>query len=596
MQKITYPKVGVLDVLWVIWQGMRPQRWLFCIAILGFFSDQVIRAVFIPLYYKYFFDTLTVSTPSAAVVPTLVTVIVTIGFLNLTRWVLRRAGDFSANALETQSMARLRQMSFEYLIEHSHGFFANNFTGSLVQRVSRLARSLERLLDTLFFNLIPLVVTISAAIVVTWYTERILSYVIIVWVIIFSVFNFLFSLWRVRYSVKVAEADSKTTGTLADILSNQSAVTLFAAFAGERTRFRDVTGEQARITSFTWNLAAFFDAIQALLIFAAEFFIFYWGIGLWQKGLITVGTLVLVQIYVLQLASQLWDFGRIIRAVYESFADSKEMVEILALPHEVKDAPGARPLVVSKGAIVFDNVIFNFNQTRNVLSHFSLTIKGGQKLALVGPSGAGKTTVVRLLLRLHDVTDGAITIDGSNISQVTLKSLHTNIALVPQDPVLFHRSLMENIRYGRLEATDEEVKQAAALAHCDEFIAGLPDGYKTYVGERGVKLSGGERQRVAIARAILKNAPILILDEATSSLDSHSESLIQDALDTLMKGKTAIVIAHRLSTIRKMDRIVVLKDGVITEDGTHDSLLAQSGSVYQALWNLQAGGFIAEEE
>jgi ABC-type multidrug transport system fused ATPase/permease subunit len=224
----------------------------------------------------------------------------------------------------------------------------------------------------------------------------------------------------------------------------------------------------------------------------------------------------------------------------------------------------------------------------------SLEIAPGQKVALVGPSGAGKTTFVRLLLRLYDVTDGSICIDGQDIRSVTLESLRHAVSLVPQDPVLFHRTLMENIRYGRFDATDDEVIAAAKLAHCHEFIEALPEKYETYVGERGIKLSGGERQRVAIARAILKNAPILILDEATSSLDSHSESLIQDALDVLMGGKTVLVIAHRLSTIRKMDRILVVDEGGIKEDGSHDELLQNDSSLYKQLWNLQAGGFMKE--
>jgi len=225
------------------------------------------------------------------------------------------------------------------------------------------------------------------------------------------------------------------------------------------------------------------------------------------------------------------------------------------------------------------------------LDNFSLTIPVGQKIAIVGSSGAGKTTFVRLLMRLFNLTSGKITIDGIDISRISQENLREKISFVPQDPVLFHRTLLENIRYGRREATDEEVLTAAHLAHCDEFIDSLPKGYETYVGERGVKLSGGERQRVAIARAILKNAPILILDEATSSLDSHSESLIQDALHTLIKGKTTIVIAHRLSTVREMDRIIVLEKGKIIEDGIHEELIKKKGGLYKKLWDLQAGGF-----
>jgi len=286
--------------------------------------------------------------------------------------------------------------------------------------------------------------------------------------------------------------------------------------------------------------------------------------------------------------------GRVIRTVYESFADAKEMVEILETPYEIQDGDDAKKLQVDKGGIVVDSVGFSFNKTRKVLKGINITIQPGEKVALIGPSGAGKSTLVKLLMRLYDIQEGEILIDNQPIHKVTQKSLRDSISLVPQDTILFHRPIAENIRYGKRNATDEEVKRAAKLAHCEEFIKNFPEGYKTYVGERGVKLSGGERQRVAIARAILKDAPVLILDEATSSLDSHSEMLIQDALEKLMKGKTTIVIAHRLSTIQKMDRIIVIDNGGVVEEGSHEELLAKKTSVYKKLWDVQAGGFLKD--
>lgn len=268
------------------------------------------------------------------------------------------------------------------------------------------------------------------------------------------------------------------------------------------------------------------------------------------------------------------------------------MTEIFETPHEVKDAYNAKSLDIKEGKIEFKNVDFSYHQTRKILNKFNLTIEPNEKIALIGPSGAGKSTVILLLMRLFNLDSGKILIDGQKISDVTLESLWQQISMVPQEPILFHRSLKENIRYGKPSATDEEVIKASKLAYCHEFIKDLPDGYNTYVGERGVKLSGGERQRVAIARAILKNAPILVLDEATSSLDSESERLIQDALINLMKNKTVLVVAHRLSTISKMDRIIVIKNGRISEEGTHASLLKKKDGIYKNLWELQAGGFI----
>jgi ATP-binding cassette subfamily B protein len=290
--------------------------------------------------------------------------------------------------------------------------------------------------------------------------------------------------------------------------------------------------------------------------------------------------------------SMVWDFGKIIMKIYEKLAEAEEMTVILNTPHEIVDIKNADDLKVKFGKINFKNVGFAYEEDESIIDNFSLEIKAKETVALIGTSGAGKTTLTKLLLRMFDIQKGKILIDGQDISQVTQESLRNNISLVPQDPILFHRSLMENIRYGKFDATDEEVIRAAKLAHCDEFISKLHFGYDTFVGERGIKLSGGERQRVAIARAILRNAPILILDEATSSLDSESENFIQDSLDELMKNKTVIVIAHRLSTVKKVDRIVVIENKKIVEDGTHINLIKLKRGIYNKLWNIQVGGFI----
>jgi len=272
-------------------------------------------------------------------------------------------------------------------------------------------------------------------------------------------------------------------------------------------------------------------------------------------------------------------------------ADAKEMTEILETPHEIKDVRNAQKLKINQGKIEFKNVIFSYHQTRRIFHKLNLTIKAKEKIALVGPSGAGKTSFVNLLLRNYDLEKGKILIDEQKIAKVTQESVWQNISLVPQDPILFHRTLMENIRYGSPKATNQEVFKAAQLAHCDVFINQLDQKYQTYVGERGVKLSGGERQRVAIARAIIKDSPILILDEATSSLDSESEELIQDALNTLMQDKTVIVIAHRLSTIMKMDRIIVFDEGKIIEEGSHQELINKESGLYKKLWEKQICSF-----
>ncbi|MEK7190072.1 MAG: ABC transporter ATP-binding protein, partial [Patescibacteria group bacterium] len=407
--------------------------------------------------------------------------------------------------------------------------------------------------------------------------------------------NYFFSFWKLKYDTARSAKDTETVAVLADAVTNQVNIQLFNGYQFEFSRFKKVTDELQKLQTFTWNLGSIIEAIQAALFIAVEFLLMYFAIKFWQQGTLTVGDFVLIQSYLLGLINRLWDVGRHIRDLYESFADAEEITEILNTPHEITDVPNAKKLIVKKGEIEFKKVNFSFHQTRKVLRDINLVIKPGEKIAIIGPSGAGKTMLMKALFRFHDIDSGDILIDGQSIKKISQESLHDNLSLVPQDPILFHRSLIENIRYGRRNATDKTVMEAAKLAHCDDFIKNLPQKYATFVGERGIKLSGGERQRVAIARAILKNSPILVLDEATSSLDSHSEALIQDALAMLMKNKTVVVIAHRLSTIRQMDRVVVIKNGRIFEQGTHDELLAKD-SLYKHLWQIQAGGFLPEEE
>ena len=581
------------DVLRALWRGIHPQRWLFLFVLVVFIGGSIVQLL-VPLLYKQFFDLLTGGGDKISAAKGLVHAIVLILGLNLTGWLLQRTGMLAINDFEAKTIVRLKQLSFEYLINHSYSFFSNNFTGSLVQRINRFSRSFEVLTDHLVFNFVPLLINVFGVILVLWLQQPNIAYIIMGWVVCTVTFNFLFSRWKVKYDIKSAAADSTTTAVLSDDITNQNTILSFTGSKHEVESFRKVSNDQAQAMRLTWDLGVVADAVQGAFIIAMEFLIFYYAIRFWQRDAITVGTFVLIQAYILGLGQRLWNLSSIVRNVYQGYADSKEMVEIMMLPHEVQDIPSAKPLIVKHGEVQLKDLTFNFNDTRSVLSGVNLTIAGGEKIALIGPSGAGKSTLVKLLLRMYNLTSGTILVDGQDVQRVTQESLRENISLVPQDPILFHRSLMENIRYGRRDATDQEVFEAAKLAHCDEFIEPLPLKYETFVGERGIKLSGGERQRVAIARAILKNAPILVLDEATSSLDSHSESLIRDALDELMKGKTTIVIAHRLSTIRKMDRIVVVDGGKITEEGTHESLLAKDGSLYKHLWDLQAGGFITE--
>jgi ATP-binding cassette subfamily B protein len=581
--------VTFFDILRAHARGARGRYAYFWVAVVAF-SGSALSGIFAPIYLKELFDGLS----RGATPEELIALLYVFTVISLAGWTAGRIGFWFLNILESYSMATLAQDALAYMLGHSYSFYQNNFTGSLTQRVRRFSGAFERLVDTLVMTLIPIAITIAGSIIVVYQENQVLAYILLGWICVFLILNYIFSMFKLPYDVRRAALDSETTGVLSDIVSNHNAITLFASQAEENRAFKDVTERRAYAMWTTWTLASVFDGFQALIMILVTFGVFYVSIGYWSAGIISIGTFALIQIYLIRLSDKMWDLGRVIRNVYEAMADSREMVEIMHQSYDITDSQNAAPLVVQNASVTYERMSFNYNDSRRVLSDVSLSIVPGQKVALVGPSGAGKTTFVRLLLRLHDVTEGSISIDGQDIRSVTLASLRHAVSLVPQDPVLFHRTLMENIRYGRLDATDDEVIAAAKLAHCHEFIEALPEKYETYVGERGIKLSGGERQRVAIARAILKNAPILILDEATSSLDSQSESLIQDALDVLMKGKTVLVIAHRLSTIRKMDRILVVDDGGIKEDGSHDELLKNPASLYKSLWELQAGGFMKE--
>ncbi len=595
LNKKAPPQASIGDVMRQYWISMRPIKWLYLVTVVAFIFGTLLSSVITPLYFRNFFDILASSTSPANSVPVLIRILVSILIINGVAVVFRRLGNYFDSYTSTQVAIDLRQRSFGYFIGHSFGFFSNNFTGSLVQRINRFARSFTNITDRLYYNIIPTLVRVVGILIVLSLTYPTLALVLGIWIIFLLSTSFLSARWKLKYSLLTAEADSRISASLSDAIGNHATIQLFNQKPFENERFGEVVKEHGRLWFARWNVDMVTDSIQAVLSVFIQFAVFYITLKYWGMGLATVGMFVLAQSYIISLNDDLWMASRIIRDIYESFADAKEAVDVMMLSHEIKDSSHAGKLSVSAGAIDIANVGFHFNENIGVLDGVSLNIKPGERIALIGPSGAGKSTLVKLILRLYDVEIGSIKIDGQNIKEVTQGSLRESVSFVPQDPILFHRSLKENIKYGKLDATDEEVIQAAKLAHCHEFITSFPYGYDTYVGERGVKLSGGERQRVAIARAILKNAPILILDEATSSLDSHSEILIQDALDVLMKGKTVMVIAHRLSTIRKMNRIVVLDHGKIIEDGSHDELLTKNG-MYAHLWSLQSHGFLKESK
>lgn len=584
-------KAKIHDVNKVFWKHVRPHLGLASVIVLGISFAKVTQIV-TPIFYKRFFDVLTgdVEPFRGSIPETLVYIILIVLAINFVGNILWRVAGLANAKFQPLMMRNLERSSYDYLMGHSYRFFTNNFTGALVRKIRRLSRSFERIADQLTWHFLSVALSITGTVIVVWQRSTLIALGIVLWVVAFVVLNIFFSIWKLRYDEKRAKADSEVTAVLADGITNSSTVKLFAGHGKEMHMFRHASEAFKKLQTFTWSLNEINMFIQGLLFVILEFGIMFYAINLWQQGLLTIGDFALLQAYISMMFGQVWEIGRYIRDTYEAYADAKEMVEILKEPHEVVDAKTAKELKVTQGAVEFQDVDFRYAQTRKVLDKLNLKIKPKEKVALVGPSGAGKSTIVKLLFRFFDIQRGKIFIDGQRLTRVTQESLRNQIGLVPQEAILFHRSLMDNIRYGREDATDEEVVEAAKKARCHEFIMGLPNQYETFVGERGVKLSGGERQRVAIARAILKNAPILVLDEATSSLDSESEALIQEALEELMSDATTIVIAHRLSTIMKMDRIIVMESGKVVDTGSH-KLLSRKKGIYKKLWNIQAGGY-----
>jgi ATP-binding cassette, subfamily B, bacterial len=555
-------------------------------------ASAVIVNLIAPLFFKDLLNVAASGFDRELVAGKLLHIVMIIIFLEIIGWALWRTVDFCTCHFQSRVIADLSNDCFKYIHRHSYGYFTNNFSGSLLKRIKWFTAAFENVADRILWNFVPLAVAI---IFITIALSRInlwLGVAVFGWVALFLGINFIFTKFKLRYDLKRSAAETASTGLLADTITNHSNVKLFNGYQGEIERFAEATDALRRIRYFSWNLGALFFSVQSILWIGLEVGMYTFAVYLWKRGMISVGIFALLQIYVLNIFNRVWDFSKNLQRLYESLADAEEMTVIFNTPHEIQDIPNAKDLILTKGEVVFDRVDFNYSQTRNILKNFNLRIAPGESVAIIGPSGAGKTTIVKILFRMHEIAGGHVLIDGQDIARVTQESLWRNVSLVPQDPILFHRSLFENIRYGRVEASDAEVYEAAKLARCHDFILKTADGYNTLVGERGIKLSGGERQRVAIARAILKNSPILVLDEATSSLDSRSEALIQEALGELMKNKTVIVIAHRLSTISRMDRIVVVEKGRITEVGDHKTLLSDPNGTYAKLWQLQAGGFI----
>ncbi len=514
-----------------------------------------------------------------------------IGFIGA---VVNFVGFRSMTIHEADVIADLRESTFNTLINKDYEFFSNQKIGAMTSRFIDFVRSEVTIQDLVIIRTLGFVLSVGGGIIILAGQSLIAAAVILFFIAAL--------LLQIRWSAKKRapwrherkELVSEIHGAVADALTNNVIVKTFAAETREITHLNKLTDRFRKVYKKDIGFVSAEGSMRVAIMIILQIIAIAAAAAMVQRNTIALATAIFMLAYLQRIGSQLFVLGDIINGYDQAFLDAAPMTEMLERSDIITDKPGAHDLTLHEATIAFDNVSYRYSDgNEDVLKNLTLSIPAGQKVGLVGHSGAGKTTVTQLLLRFSDATEGSIMISGQDIRNVTQKSLRQHLAYVPQEPLLFHRTIRDNIAYGNTDASDKEIRAAAKQAYATEFIDKLPDGLETIVGERGVKLSGGQRQRIAIARALLKNAPILILDEATSALDSESEKLIQQSLELLMQNRTSIVIAHRLSTIAKLDRIVVLENGTIIEDGTHKELLKIDG-VYAKLWNHQSGGFIED--
>jgi ATP-binding cassette, subfamily B, bacterial len=580
---------------WIVfvWQFIRRQKWTFS-SILVQDCINCLDSLLWPFILRWVIDIFTQNEVNRALAwdslqaPIIVSICLIV-FIEINS---RSMGFLMAKAIP-RLQADIRMAMFDHIQEHSPHYFNERFAGSLANKITDMTTSVESILQQLFWPIVSSMATSILGAVFLWFVHPILAGILILWVMIHLSICLLFSKTCDLYEHRHGESRSTLLGKIVDSLTNYFAVNLFYRFKYEKNALlpfqkeEEKTNVSARryvekmrsVTSFFYATICFLG-INGLVIY------------LWIHHQITTGEVAQVFGTMWNIAAIMWAVGGALPVFFQAFGIAKQAYSVMLDPQDMGDKPDAKELKIKKGEIVFDNVSFHYGE-KKLFSNKHAHILGGEKVGLVGFTGAGKSTFISLILRFFPLQSGRILIDGQEIADVTLESLRRQIALIPQDPILFHRTLWENISYGKPDATIEQILQAARLAHCDEFIRNIPNGYDAKVGERGTKLSGGEKQRIAIARAILAEAPILILDEATSALDSLTEKYIQDSLETLMQNRTTIVIAHRLSTLSRMDRILVFEKGRIVEEGPHADLLIKDG-LYAKMWKMQVGGFLPD--
>ncbi|MES3031805.1 MAG: ABC transporter ATP-binding protein [Patescibacteria group bacterium] len=584
-------KINFSRILHYIWPLAKEYKISFFLVLLAYGTGVVLDAILKPLIFKQIIDLFSSDLPKDVVFHQALYFFAITCVIIFLYNIAYRVGDFSGSYFQSKVMKRLYDFTFENLLKHSYHFFSNNFSGSIIAKAKRFTRSFETFSDIIFFQIWFSVVTLSGIFIILFPRAPLLAYIFLGWSVFYIFITLMFVRKKIPYDVSEAAADSLVTGSFSDAILNILNIKIFSSNKKEENNFKVVTTDQEIKQRKSWYFGNVQNMVQSLMMGLLQIAVLFVSINLWHEDKLSLGMLVLLQTYMLALFDILWNLARSLIKAIKALTDMKEIVDILDLPIDIIDPLKPEVLKIQKGNVVFKNISFAYKGGNSVLKDFNLDIAPGERIGLVGHSGAGKSTITKLLLRFADTTEGDIIIDGQNIKNISQNDLRSVISYVPQESILFHRTIRENIAYSRPNATNEEIISVAKKAHADEFVSKLPNGYSTLVGERGIKLSGGERQRIAIARAMLKDSPILVLDEATSSLDSISESYIQDAFNELMRQKTTIVIAHRLSTIQKMDRIIVLENGKIVEEGTHKELLEKKG-YYADLWEHQTGGFL----
>ena len=576
-----------------LWHCIKPQKW-HAIALIGTaFTDALLLTLVGPYYLKRIVDAVAESYSNRG---DLLPAILASACIYVSLFACAAFNHRLTDWIVLRSIPTVRQRAilvmFAHLKRHSSRMFQDSFAGNLSNKIFDVANGAVAILEKLD-QAVAGCASLGIALMAMLIVHPAFAAILLVWCAAFTIISMCFLRSISSLSLSYSEHNSAVVGKVVDVIANISNIRLFASHGYEYARLSqcvaDNTEQDRAVRRKLLKMRAAQDA--SVVVYVA--IMLGTLIHLAQRGLVSAGDFAMLLCIAVSCMQILWFLADQFVSFTEAWGKAAQGLAVVARPHDVVNAPDAKAIAVGSGQIAFQHVSFFYHRQQNIFDCKNVVIEGGQKVGLVGTSGSGKTTFANLIVRAFDVNGGRIVIDGQDIAGVTQDSLCRNIAVIAQDTSLFHRSLMENIRYGRLDASDEEVINAARLAQCEEFIQRLPQQYQTLVGDRGVKLSGGQRQRIAIARAILKNAPILILDEATSALDTHTENHVQQALHALMARRTTIVIAHRLSTLAEMDRVLVFRAGKIVEDGTVNELIARQGE-FSKTWRLQAGGFLPE--